>query len=153
MRRRWALVAVAVSVAIVAAGCGSGPRLTKEQLDARVASICAGYSARADKELEQIDFDPTAQEATSEQVARFGRTIAHADRLFHEQLVDLRSLRPPAADAARYREALALYTQIDGMLDRLARLARRGDRAGLALAVAGLNGVSDQVAALGFRCG
>jgi hypothetical protein len=148
---RVVALAALAALALVVAGCG-GKRLSQSEFDAKTASICAGYTQRAQKELPPVTGNPLSPAASSEQLARFGRVLEHVATLFGQQLDDLREVRPPGESSARYIQVLRLYAQIESALTRAARAARKGDKPGVAAAEEELSALGNRADALGFRC-
>jgi hypothetical protein len=121
---------VLVLLAVPLAGCGTtAKRLTHSELEAKARVICTDYAERSKKEIVLKGADPSSKSALA--LARFSRGIGHAATLLGEEVDELRALRPPAQDAGRYANVLALYGQIENAYARAARVARRGDRRGL----------------------
>jgi hypothetical protein len=149
--RRAALAGIG-TLLLVVSGCGSGTQLSKAEFDAKVRTICAQYTKRAQRELALPGIYPTSPAASALDIAKFGRFIGHVATLFDEQLDDLSALRPPAESAQAYSEVLTTYRQIDGALFRAARAARKGDRKGIAELTQELDAAGRQADALGFKC-
>jgi len=147
------LVALAgvTALALVVAGCG-GTRLSQSEFEAKTASICAGYTKRAQKELEPVPGNPLSPTGTPEQLARFGHLLEHVGTLFGQQLADLREVRPPGESSARYAQVLRLYAQAESALTRAARAARKGDKVGVAAAEKELSALGRRADAFGFKC-
>ena len=148
---RLAGLVLVAAVALVAAGCG-GERLSQSAFNAKTSAICAGYTKRAQKELEPIPGNPLSPKGTPEQLAKFSRLLEHVATLFGRQLDDLRQVRPPAESQQRYAQVLGLYAQIDGALWRASRAARKGDKVGVAAAEDELSALGTEADALGFKC-
>jgi hypothetical protein len=150
---RLAGLALVATLALVAAGFGGGAeQLSQSDFDAKVASICAGYTNRAAKELEPVPGNPLSPKATPEQLAKFGRLLEHVATLFGRQLDDLQQLGPPSGSKERYTQVLRLYAQIEAALGRGARAARKGDKVGVLRAEDDLTALGKAVDDLGFRC-
>ena len=148
---RVAGLAAVAALALVAAGCG-GERLSQANFDAKTSAICAGYTKRAQKELEPVPGNPLSATGTPEQLAKFGHLLEHVATLFGRQLDDLRRVRPPAGSAQRYTQVLRLYAQIESALGRGARAARRGDKVGVLAVEDELSALGKEADALGFKC-
>ena len=149
---RLAGLALVAALALIAAGCGGAEQLSQSDFDAKVASICAGYTQRAAKELEPVPGNPLSPNATAEQLAKFSRLLTHVATLFGRQLDDLRQIGPPAGSKERYSQVLQLYAQIEAALGRAARAARKGDKVGVLRADADLSALGEAADALGFKC-
>jgi hypothetical protein len=139
------------ALALVVAGCG-GKRLSQSEFEAKTASICAGYTKRAQQELQPVPGNPLSPSGTPEQLARFGHLLEHVATLFGQQLADLREVRPPGESSAEYVQVLRLYAQVESALTRAARAARQGDKRGVAAAEAELTALGRKADAFGFRC-
>jgi hypothetical protein len=153
--RRAGLAILAILV-LVAAGCGGtgGKRLTAAELQSRIDAICVKYQQRAGRELEPVESDPRLASTSSREVARFGRSLEHVATLVGQQLDDLRALRPPDALAARYSAALRSYARIRSVMSQGARAARKGDRRGIAVAIAKVDAMYRAIQSFGFNnCG
>ena len=148
---RVAGLVLVAAVALVAAGCG-GERLSQSAFDTKTSSICARYTKLAQKELGPVPGNPLAQDAPSEQLARFGHLLEHVATLFGRQLDELRRVRPPGESSQRYVQVLRLYSRIESALNRGARAARKGDRVGVVRAEEELTALGRQADALGFKC-
>jgi hypothetical protein len=152
--RRAGLAALAILL-LVSAGCGgAGTRLTSAELQSRIDAICVTYQQRSGREIEPVKSDPRLASTSSLEVARFGRALEHIATLVGQQLDDLRALRPPAALAARYSAALRSYDRIRGVMSQAARAARKGDRRGIAVAVARVDAMYRAIEGFRFNnCG
>jgi hypothetical protein len=146
---RLAPVAALGVLVFVAAGCG-GKRLSQSQFEAKTNAICARYTARAERELPQLN--PSSPNESATGLARFGRVIERVESLFGRQLDELRRVQPPPESAPEYRQVLRLYAQIQNALARAGRAARKGDRAGLARIQREFGQLGARVDALGFEC-
>jgi hypothetical protein len=148
---RLAGLVLIAALALVAAGCG-GEQLSRSAFDAKVSSICAGYTKRAAQELQPVPGNPLSDKGTPEQLAKFGHLLEHVATLFGRQLAELRQVGPPAESQERYTQVLRLYAQIESALNRAARAARKGDKTGVLAAEDDLSALGRAADALGFKC-
>jgi hypothetical protein len=118
--RRVALVLGAV---VLAAGCGGSGRLSKQEYAKRADAICSTY-----KQKLQALGQPRGIAALPEYVDR-------ALPVARKGNGELRDLKPPKDEETKAKEWLDQNQAVIAAMERLREAAKRGDRAGIQVAL------------------
>lgn len=123
--RRWAAAATALvaGAALVAAGCGGGGRLSREEYAKRADAICTKYNAK----LEALA-RPTG-------ISALPAYVDQALPLARKGDGELRALKPPKDEEQTAKEWLDQNDSVVGSMERLRDAAKKGDRAGIQTAL------------------
>jgi hypothetical protein len=117
---RWFVLAFFV---VLVAGCGGGGRLSKEEYSKRADAICSKYNAKL-RALAR----PTS-------ISALPAYVDQALPLARKGDDELRALKPPADEEKTAKEWLDQNDSVVGSMERLRDAAKKGDRAGIQVAL------------------
>ena len=129
--RHAALLAILVTVGLVAAACGSDEALTKAEYIEQGNAICANSNAPIELVFEEVFADVPLDPTQQQLVEAFVGITAGITPLLEAELVDLRELAAPKEDEDTLE---LLWDDLEAVLveiNQLAEDAAAGDQAAL----------------------
>jgi hypothetical protein len=116
------VLAVAFVAALVAAasGCGGKARLDRTELLNRANAICREYAEKQNDVLVP-SVNPIDPSTPFAERARWGAALNQIAQLGHQEVIALRTLRPPKNDEARFEKLLG---EKDAAFDKLSEDAK-----------------------------
>jgi hypothetical protein len=112
-----------LAVALVAAGCGSGP-LSENELVTKANAICNGYTEKQN-EVEFPSVNPIAPKTSFRDRAMWGAALNQIVQLGHQEVTALRKLKPPKDLEARFETLLTAKEAAFDALHAGAEAAKR----------------------------
>jgi hypothetical protein len=117
-------IAAAAALAVLAAGCGGGGRLSQADFQSQANTICAGYNAKVRSAYANVPPDPVS----------LARAIRKAIAYTKKGADELDELKPPKAYDAQFDQFVRITRDEVSTGKEFAKAAESRDQAGLAAA-------------------